>query len=356
MLLVRCPRCGRVGRLHYARYNHKRRIYFRVYHPESRQQHYVRVNEPIVVVGVRREIILNYLGGDYLLVPVLLQMMPKHKVYVEVFGGGAFLLLNKPPSWLEVYNDLDGDLVNLFMVLRDRPQELKERFGSLLLSRKVYYDLLRSDPRDPVDRAARYLYIILVSIHNKFGGGVYWGPTARTYTTLIDRTLRRISRAHRRLRRVLIEQADFRQIIRKYDTEDTFFYLDPPHLQAATEYNDYYRVPFTEKDFMDLLYLIERARGKWLLKQVDTAPYVLDWAREHGYHVRTVELRLRLQHPQGRRHGRYKGFLRYYLITNYDPGTDRMVVMELEDGRGRGGDSEGVQEVAGGVGQDADDH
>ena len=68
-----------------------------------------------------------YIGGKYNLLKTLAPLIPPHEIYVEVFGGAANLLLNKPPSPVEVYNDVDGEIVNLFLVVRDSPKDFVER-------------------------------------------------------------------------------------------------------------------------------------------------------------------------------------------------------------------------------------
>jgi len=76
-----------------------------------------------------------YIGGKYNLLKALLPLVPEHHIYVEVFGGAANLLLNKPPRPVEVYNDIDSDLVNLFLVTCDRQEEFVDCFKLVLYSR-----------------------------------------------------------------------------------------------------------------------------------------------------------------------------------------------------------------------------
>jgi len=102
-----------------------------------------------------------YIGGKYNLLKALLPLVPRHHIYVEVFGGAANLLFNKPPSPVEVYNDIDSDLVNLFLVVRDRPKDFVERFKLVLYSRGLYKKWFNEPlPEDLVERAACFYYLV----------------------------------------------------------------------------------------------------------------------------------------------------------------------------------------------------
>jgi len=87
---------------------------------------------------VARTCFFPLIGGKFNLLKALQPLVPPHHIYVEVFGGAANMLLNKPPSPVEVYNDIDSDLVNLFLVIRDRRKEFVERFKLILYSRGLY--------------------------------------------------------------------------------------------------------------------------------------------------------------------------------------------------------------------------
>jgi len=79
-----------------------------------------------------------YIGGKYNLLKALLPLVPEHHIYVEVFGGAANMLLNKPPSPVEVYNDIDSESGEPVLVIRDRRKEFVERFRLILYSRGLY--------------------------------------------------------------------------------------------------------------------------------------------------------------------------------------------------------------------------
>lgn len=281
---VVCPRCSQVGWLYYNKYRNG----FYVHH--ERTMH--RISDgPLEVVpysGGRLNLVY-YAGGDSFLLPHLMKMIPPHVCYVEVFGGGAPLLLNKSPSKVEVYNDIDGDLVNLFRVVKERFGEFIEELRWVLYSRELYYDYLYrlEGEGDSVKRAAMYFYVLRASYGGKFGKG-FSGSKAQNDAKAFFNALQDLEKIHKRLRNVVIERLDFRSCIRKYDGEHTFFYMDPPHLFITAEKNkDYYRGgpdTFNDKDYMELLSLLENIKGKWLLKQTET-PFITDWAREKGYRI-----------------------------------------------------------------------
>ena len=287
-LLIICPRCNQLGRLHYSK-----KIGWYVKHG-SKRSHGINKYETITIpLHSPKLLLMHYMGGDYYLTPYIARMIPPHTTYVEVFGGGAPLLLNKPPSKVEVYNDIDGDLVNLFMVVKDRIKEFMEYFEWILYSRKIYYDFLRNykRERDPVKRAVMYYYIIRCSFNGMIGAGFSTGANPEGKTThKFWRRIDELKLIHERLKYVIIEQLDFRECIRRYDKEYTFFYLDPPHLFYATEkHKDYYVMNFTDSDYFDLLNILTKVKGKWLLKQ-NYIPAIIEWAREHEYSMRIVRM------------------------------------------------------------------
>jgi len=118
-----------------------------------------------VTLGPRDHLsIAPFFGGKKFMLKHLAMLVPPHEVYVEVFGGMAAFLLNKPRSKPEVYNDIDGDLVNVFKVIRDRWEEFVERYMWLIPSKQLYIEMrdkwLRGEkPRDLVERAAWFVFL-----------------------------------------------------------------------------------------------------------------------------------------------------------------------------------------------------
>lgn len=310
-LRVRCPTCGEVGTLTY-----RRGLGFYVNHGR-RTSHRVRGYEAVeVVTEGDRVALIRYAGGDYWLLPHIYKMFAPHTCYVEVFGGGAPVLLNKPPSKVEVYNDIDGNLYNLFKVVKERPNELLQKLDLVLYSRQTFYELhsrLAKGVEDDVERAAVYYYIVRSSMFGRMGSG-FGTSKAKNHASDFFNALEDVRRIHKRLRNVVVENLDFRECIKRYDSKTTFFYLDPPHLYTATEKgSDYYVHGFTERDYMDLLSLLEKVEGRFLLKQTAHTGFVVDWAKEHGYSVRVVELAKSMDKKVGERRETY----RVWFIANY---------------------------------------
>jgi DNA adenine methylase len=188
-----------------------------------------------------------------------------------VFGGGAAVLLNKPESPIEVYNDVDGLLVNLFLVVRDHPREFARCVQSLPYSRLLYerwQQHVRNGRahRGQVERAARFYYLLRSSFFGHVEKGWRFAVKTEEASRLYN-CIGEVETIARRLQRVSIDHLDFRRCMRNWDRPDTCFYLDPPYFDSTT-----YRkgIPaFTEQDHEDLAKILAKVQGKWLLTYND---------------------------------------------------------------------------------------
>lgn len=176
---------------------------------------------------------LRYFGGKWRIAPWIIRQFPAHCTYVEPFAGGASVLLRKKPAQIEVYNDLDGDVVNFFRVLRDRPSEFLAVLALTPYSR-AELDLAWEPAEDDVERARR-LYI---RAWQGRGGATRWRTGWRRQQTLgnqpsvVSEWLRSegLGPIIKRLRTVALENRPALDVIRDYDRPGTLFYLDPPYL------------------------------------------------------------------------------------------------------------------------------
>jgi len=215
--------------------------------------------------------LLWYAGGDYYIFDELnrIFMAAKADVFVEVFGGSCWCALNVSRSKFKVIvcNDIDRDLINFYRMVRERPRDLVKRLAILPYSRELYkiaMEVLRSEPLDPITRAALFFYVARASFSGKFGHGGFSFSKASNKARKYARAVASIPEFAKRLNDVVLECKDFREIIKLYDSERTLFYLDPPYVGKTREH--YYRHGFTIADLKDLAKLLRSAKGCWALK------------------------------------------------------------------------------------------
>jgi DNA adenine methylase len=208
-----------------------------------------------------------YIGGKLRLANKIINLMPKYSIYVEVFGGSAKVLLNKPPSKIEIYNDYDKQLANLFYVTAFKFDEFIEKLNRIIYSREVFYQFreelknTKIDRLGDVDSAAKTYYLLHISFSGDLQACSFSLSTVNNKAKIFFRGLDKLYAIQERLRNVVIESLDFRDILKKYkDKENTFLYIDPPYYGVS-----YYNSNFSEKDHEELLSLLKTAKAKWLL-------------------------------------------------------------------------------------------
>lgn len=184
---------------------------------------------------------MRYHGGKWRLAPKIIALFPPHRVYVEPFGGGCSVLLRKPRSYAEVYNDLWGEVVNVFAVLRDpiRAAELR-RLCHLTPFARDEFLAAYAPCDDPVERARRAILRSIAgfgsaSINPKHKTG-FRANAHRSGTTPAQdwRNWPDAVPAYvERLRGVVIENRDAAECMRQHDRADVLHYVDPPYLRSV---------------------------------------------------------------------------------------------------------------------------
>jgi DNA adenine methylase len=184
--------------------------------------------------------LLRWLGGKYRLAPWIISNFPPHRLYGELYGGAASVMLQKPRAYNETYNDLDGDLVNLFRVLRsDAAAELLRLLSLTPYAREEY--LAACEPTDdPVERARRM--VVRSHMAHGTGGARIDRPTGFrsdgiTGSTNVAGEWADLPAALwavvERLRGVAIESMPALELLDRFDAENALVYLDPPYLPAT---------------------------------------------------------------------------------------------------------------------------
>jgi DNA adenine methylase len=244
-------------------------------------------------VSPRRPIV-RYHGGKWKLAPWIISHLPAHRVYVEPFGGGASVLLRKPRSYAEVYNDLDGEIVNVFRVMRDRGEELWMALTLTPFSRAEFVASYEPD-NNPLEQARRTILRSFMGFGSAAACGESssfransnrsgttpahdWANYAGAVNGLIDR-----------LRGVVIEQRNAIDVMRHQDGLRTLHYVDPPYVHSSrslkvrhTDNRKSYKFELTDNQHIELAEGLRDLRGMVVLSGYPSPLYdelYADWHR-----------------------------------------------------------------------------
>ena len=212
---------------------------------------------------------MSWVGGKKALREEVVQRFPLYyERYIEVFGGGGWVLFHKPPGRdFEVYNDFNSLLANLYRCVRDKPDLLMNALKYVLNSREDFDRVrlaLRRQRTTDVQRAAWFYQIIRYSYASALTSYGSQPHDMRANFPLIEQ-------AHRRLKDVVVENKDFEKLIRQYDRPVSLFYCDPPYHATEGYYQNIGEDGFTEKDHIRLRDALLSIEGKFLLSYNDDA-------------------------------------------------------------------------------------
>ena len=219
--------------------------------------------------------ILKYPGAKNRLAPWILSYIPEHDVYLEPFAGSLAILLNKERSHIETVNDLDEEIVNFFMVVRDQREKLQQSISLTPFSRKEY-SIAYEPTSDPVEKARRFAIKCWMGFgcgnlyQNGFKSGqqTHSPNPAKAWCELPETLVY----AAERLKGVQIECLPAVELIKRYDTKDVFIYADPPYLHS-TRKNYLYRCEMKDSEHEELLNVLKKHPGKVLLSGYDNDLY-----------------------------------------------------------------------------------
>jgi DNA adenine methylase len=214
--------------------------------------------------------VLRYLGAKWQLADWIIAQFPPHKIYVEPFAGSASVFFRKYPSQVEYLNDMDGNVVNFFRMLRERGNELIRAIELTPYSREEYE--LAFDPcDDPIERARRFY----VACWQSFAATVIYKSGWRYQKTQLMRSTvpREFSRtdglevAIKRLKQAYIECRPAVEVIERLDSDETLFYVDPPYVKKSRSNGsrNRYTCEMTDEDHVMLAEVLCQARGMVIL-------------------------------------------------------------------------------------------
>lgn len=232
--------------------------------------------------------VLRWHGGKWLLAPWIISHFPKHRVYVEPFGGAGSVLMRKEPSYAEIWNDLDGDVVNLFQVLRsDEAHELVRQIRLTPFSR-AEFDGAYETSASPLEKARRLVIRSFMGFgsngHNRVTG--FRANSNRSGTTPAHDWVNypdSLSVVIDRLSGVTVESKDAKAVMAQHDGPDTLHYVDPPYVFATrADLSKDYAHELTDGDHAELLVFLRGLAGMVILSGYPSSLYdnaLHDWHR-----------------------------------------------------------------------------
>lgn len=210
--------------------------------------------------------VIPWIGGKRRLAKHILPLFPEHECYVEPYCGAAALYFLKKQTHVEVLNDINGELVNMYRVLKHHLDEFVRQFRWSLTSREMYR-WLKMTPVEiltDIQRAARFYYLQKQSFGGKVANQNFGTATTTPPRLNLLRIEEELSQAHLRLSRTYIEHLAWQECVRKYDREYTLFYCDPPYLGTEG-----YGVEFGPEQYTQLASLARTIKGKMIVSVND---------------------------------------------------------------------------------------
>ena len=241
----------------------------------------------------KKMIAFGWYGGKFSHLDFILPHLPEDAVhFCDVFGGSAAILINRKPALVETYNDLDSELVNFFEILRDHGDELTKAISLTPFSREELVKACRFEPALPSLERARRFYVRARQARTGLAQTSSEGRWAHCVLTSRAGMAGAVSRwlgavdglpeIAQRLLRVQIENVPALELIERYDTEDTLFYLDPPYVHESRNDSNAYGYEMTDEEHAELGRLLHSIRGRAVVSGYRTALYdglFADWVR-----------------------------------------------------------------------------
>jgi DNA adenine methylase len=265
-----------------------------------------------------KSIAFGWYGGKYNHLNWLLPLLPETEHYCEPFGGSAAVLINRSPSLVETYNDLDGEVVNFFRVLRDRKDELIRAIGLTPFSREEFKIAINSNGEkvSDLERARRFF---IRARQTRTGMAQVSSEGRWAHCLLCSRagmgaavsrwlgSVEGLAEIAQRLLRVQIENAPAKEVINRYDSDETLFYCDPPYPHETRGDSNMYAYEMSDREHTELAEVLRNVKGKVAVSSYDCK--LMDNLYV-GWH--------KVQAPSKLAHS-VKKPRREVLWTNYDP-------------------------------------
>lgn len=206
--------------------------------------------------------LIPWIGGKRRLAKKIIPLFQEHQCYVEPFCGGAAIYFMKDPSKSEVINDINGELINLYQVVKHHLEEFIRQFKWALSSRQLFkwLQITPEETLTDIQRAARFYYLQKLAFGGKVSGQTFGTSTVSAPRLNLLRLEEDLSAVHLRLSRRFIEHLPWDACIAKYDREHTIIYCDPPYWQTEG-----YGVEFGLENYERMANLAKNVKGQMII-------------------------------------------------------------------------------------------
>lgn len=264
---------------------------------------------------------ITYYGGKQRLAEFICSKIPAHKIYCEPFFGGGAVFFKKEPSYLEAINDINDNMVTFYRVCQDELlfERLHSKIQSTLFSEAIYLHAKAIwngyQPASDIERAWAVWVCCNFSYNATPYGGWKWDQgTAGSHMGVVAANKRNnfTKAVFDRLQRVQISCKDAKDVIRDRDSDNTFFYLDPPYVGCDQKHYH----GFGEAELEALLDILSEIRGKFILSGF-SHPVLLDYVERNGWHITKKDMPLSCTNLRARL-GENKKRKVELLISNFE--------------------------------------
>ncbi len=243
------------------------------------------------------------MGGKSKLRKLIIERIPEHTCYIEPFFGAGWVYFGKEPSKVEVVNDVDKELINMFRMIKYHAPEIERMLEYEFSGRDMFeeYKHCTVEYLTEIQRAVRFLYLISQSFASK--GTTYgYATNAKPSPQIFYQGV--LGDIKDRLRNTYVENKSYEDIIKRYDRPHSFFFCDPPYFETAG-----YGSKFGEKEQLLLRDMLTNIRGKFLLT-INDHFQVREWYKD--FNIEEVKVSYSVAKEQKAR----KEY-RELIITNY---------------------------------------